>query len=131
MKKDVMLVTGAGQISMALARRTGFGKKIVLGDKKIANAEAIAKIMNDAGYDVVPFEMDLSSRESIQAIIKKAQEFGEIKYMINGAGARKGRHRGHARIDAQGADGRYAAFRLRLLRLAGRKKRPVQGRVHD
>ena len=86
MKKDVMLVTGAGQISMALARRTGFGKKIVLGDKKIANAEAIAKIMNDAGYDVVPFEMDLSSRESIQAIIKKAQEFGEIKYMINGAG---------------------------------------------
>ena len=86
MKKDVMLVTGAGQISMALARRTGFGKKIVLGDKKIGNAEAIAKIMNDAGYDVVPFEMDLSSRESIQAIIKKAQEFGEIKYMINGAG---------------------------------------------
>lgn len=86
MKKDVMLVTGAGQISMALARRTGFGKKIVLGDKNIANAEAIAKIMNDAGYDVVPFEMDLSSRESIQAIIKKAQEFGEIKYMINGAG---------------------------------------------
>ena len=86
MKKDVMLVIGAGQISMALARRTGFGKKIVLGDKKIANAEAIAKIMNDAGYDVVPFEMDLSSRESIQAIIKKAQEFGEIKYMINGAG---------------------------------------------
>ena len=86
MKKDVMLVTGAGQISMALARRTGFGKKIVLGDKKIANAEAIAKIMNDAGYDVTPFEMDLSSRESIQAIIAKAQEFGEIKYMINGAG---------------------------------------------
>ena len=86
MKKDVMLVTGAGQISMALARRTGFGKKIVLGDKKIGNAEAIAKIMNDAGYDVTPFEMDLSSRESIQAIIKKAQEFGEIKYMINGAG---------------------------------------------
>lgn len=86
MKKDVMLVTGAGQISMALARRTGFGKKIVLGDKKIGNAEAIAKIMNDAGYDVTPFEMDLSSRESIQAIIAKAQEFGEIKYMINGAG---------------------------------------------
>ena len=33
MKKDVMIVTGAGQIGMALARRTGFGKKIILGDK--------------------------------------------------------------------------------------------------
>lgn len=32
MKKDVMLVTGAGQISMAIARRMGYGKKIVLGD---------------------------------------------------------------------------------------------------
>ena len=45
-----MLVTGAGQISMAIARRIGFGKKIILGDKKIENATAIAKVMNEAGY---------------------------------------------------------------------------------
>lgn len=86
MKKEVMLVTGAGQISMAIARRIGFGKKIILGDKKIENAIAIAKIMNEAGYDVVPFEMDLSSRESILAIIAEAQKYGEIKYLVNGAG---------------------------------------------
>lgn len=86
MKKEVMLVTGAGQISMAIARRIGFGKKIILGDKKIENANAIAKIMNEAGYDVVPFEMDLSSRESILAIIAEAQKYGEIKYLMNGAG---------------------------------------------
>ena len=81
-----MIVTGAGQISMAIARRTGFGKKIILGDKKIDNANAIAKVMNEAGYDVVPFEMDLSSRESILAIIAEAQKYGEIKYLVNGAG---------------------------------------------
>ena len=86
MKKEVMLVTGAGQISMAIARRIGFGKKIILGDKKIENANAIAKIMNEAGYDVLPFEMDLSSRESILAIIAEAQKYGEIKYLVNGAG---------------------------------------------
>ena len=86
MKKEVMLVTGAGQISMAIARRVGFGKKIILGDKKIENAIAIAKVMNEAGFDVVPFEMDLSSRESILAIIAEAQKYGEIKYLVNGAG---------------------------------------------
>ena len=86
MKKEVMLVTGAGQISMAIARRIGFGKKIILCDKKIENATAIAKIMNEAGYDVLPFEMDLSSRESILAIIAEAQKYGEIRYMVNGAG---------------------------------------------
>ena len=86
MKKDVMIVTGAGQISMAIARRCGFGKKIVLGDRNMDNCRAIAKIMTDAGYDVEPFEMDLSSRESIKAMIAKALEYGEIKYLVNGAG---------------------------------------------
>lgn len=84
--KEVMMVTGAGQISMAIARRVGYGKKIVLGDKNMKNCETIAKIMNDAGFDVEPFEMDLSSRESILAMIAKAQEFGKIKYLVNGAG---------------------------------------------
>ena len=81
-----MLVTGAGQISMAIARRTGFGKKIILGDKNLRNAETIAGIMNSAGYEVEPFVMDLSSRDSIKAIIAKAQEYGPVRYLVNGAG---------------------------------------------
>ena len=85
-KKDVMIVTGAGQISMAIARRMGYGKKIVMGDKNMDNAKAIAEVMNNAGFDVEPFEMDLSSRESIKSLIAKAQEYGEIKMLLNGAG---------------------------------------------
>ena len=86
MKKEVMLVTGAGQISMAITRRIGFGKKIILGDKKKENADAIARVMNDAGFDVMPMEMDLSSRESILALIAEGQKYGEIKMLVNGAG---------------------------------------------
>lgn len=86
MKKDVLLVTGAGQISMAIARRTGYDKKIILGDKNINHANEISQIMTTAGFDVEPFEMDLSSRESIKSFIAKGQEFGDIKYLINGAG---------------------------------------------
>lgn len=86
MNKDVMMVTGAGQISMAIARRVGFGKKIVLGDKSKENCETIAKIMTDAGFDVEPYSMDLSDRTSILAMIEVAQEFGEVKYLVNGAG---------------------------------------------
>ena len=85
-KKEVMIVVGAGQISMAIARRVGFGMKIVLGDKKKENADTIAKIMNDAGFDVVPMEMDLSSRESILNLIAKALEYGPITKLVNGAG---------------------------------------------
>lgn len=81
-----MIVSGAGQISMAIARRVGYGKKIIIGDKNIDNAKAVAKTMNEAGFDVEPVEMDLSSRESILNLIEKAKEYGEIKMMVNGAG---------------------------------------------
>ena len=86
MEKNVMLLTGAGQIGMAIARRMGYGMKIVIGDKKPENAQAIAKIMNDAGFDAVPVEMDLSSRGSIQNIIAEAQKYGDITMLVNAAG---------------------------------------------
>ncbi|MGI6025929.1 MAG: SDR family oxidoreductase [Candidatus Scatomorpha sp.] len=84
--KNVMILTGAGQIGMAIARRMGYGMKIVIGDKKHENAQAIAKTMNDAGFDVVPMEMDLSSRASIQNIIAEAQKYGDITMLVNAAG---------------------------------------------
>ncbi len=84
--KPVMLWTGAGQIGMAIARRMGTGMKIVVGDKKLANAQAIADIMNGAGFDVVPMEADLSDRASIQSLIARAQEYGDIKMLANAAG---------------------------------------------
>lgn len=86
MKKDVMIVTGAGQISMAIARRVGFGKKIVLGDKKIENAKTVASVMTEAGFDVVPFETDISDRSAVLALIAEAEKFGSIRYLVNGAG---------------------------------------------
>ncbi len=64
--KEVMIWTGADQIGVVIARRIGCGKKIVVGDKKLENTQTIAKIMNDAGFYVVPMEMDLSSRNSIR-----------------------------------------------------------------
>ncbi len=84
--KNVMILTGAGQIGMAIARRMGYGMKIVIGDKKPENAQAIAKTMNDAGFDAVPMEMDLSSRASIQNIIAEAQKYGDITMLVNAAG---------------------------------------------
>ena len=86
MEKDVMILTGAGQIGMAIARRMGYGKKIVIGDKNPDNAQAVAKIMNDAGYDADAVEMDLSSRGSIKNLIAKAQEYGDITMLANAAG---------------------------------------------
>jgi len=86
MEKEVMLLTGAGQIGMAIGRRMGYGKKMILGDKKLENAQSAAKTMNEAGFDVIPLEMDLSSRASIMNLIKEAQKYGQITMLVNAAG---------------------------------------------
>lgn len=86
MAKDVMLWAGAGQIGMAIARRMGAGMKIIVGDKNHENAAPIAKIMNDAGFDTVPVQMDLSDRRSIKALIAEGQKYGDIKMLVNAAG---------------------------------------------
>lgn len=71
---------------MAIARRLGYGMKIVIGDKNRGNAEMIAKILTDAGFDTVAVEMDLSSRDSIKAIIAEAKKYGDIQMLVNAAG---------------------------------------------
>lgn len=84
--KNVMLWFGAGQIGMAIARRMGYGMKIIAADKSLENAKTSAKIMNDAGYDVTPVEADLSSRESIRSVIAEGMKYGGIKMLVNAAG---------------------------------------------
>ena len=86
MSKEVLLWTGAGQVGMAIARRVGYGKKILMGDKSPANAEAICKIMTDAGFDCEWMEMDLSDRAFVLDMVAYAQELGEITMLINAAG---------------------------------------------
>lgn len=84
--KDVVVWTGAGQIGMAIARRVGFGKKIIVGDKNIENAETIAQTMTEAGFDIEAIQMDLSDRDSITRMLEQAQEMGPITTLINSAG---------------------------------------------
>lgn len=84
--KEVMILTGAGQIGMAIARRVGFSKKIIIGDKNIENANNVSKTMNEAGFDTVAVETDISSRSSILNLIAMAKKYGDISMFINAAG---------------------------------------------
>lgn len=83
---DVLLLVGAGQIGMAIARRMGTGKQIVVGDKRLGNAQAVAETLTNAGFHAVATEIDLASRESIQRYIAMAQTFGDITMLVNAAG---------------------------------------------
>ena len=84
--KKVMILTGAGQIGMAIARRLGAGMKIVIGDKSPRSTENVSAVMREAGFDIAVMEMDLSSRESIKGLIAEAQKYGDVAMLVNAAG---------------------------------------------
>ena len=84
--KSVMLVTGAGQIGLAIARRMGAGMKIVIATRRLESGKRVAELLNNAGFDAAATQMDLGKRESIVAAIAMAQEFGPVTMLVNAAG---------------------------------------------
>ena len=86
MSKEVLLVTGAGQIGLAIVRRMGYGKKIVIATRRPEKAKDTLNTLTNAGFDAVVIPMDMGSRESIVNAVKKTQEYGPIKMLVNAAG---------------------------------------------
>ena len=84
--KDVVVLMGAGFIGVAIARRVSYGRHLVVADLKLEYAEEIAKDLNNAGFETSAVAADLSSRESILALIEHSQKFGRITHLINAAG---------------------------------------------
>ena len=84
--KNVIVVIGAGSIGQAIARRVSAGKHILLADLRQDNADTAAKILNDAGFSVSTTKVDVSSRVSVQALVKTATSIGEIYGVIHAAG---------------------------------------------
>lgn len=83
MEKQVMLVVGAGEISLAIARRLGADYQIIVGDKNIEHAKKFEQTLLKAGFNAKAIEMDLAERDSINETIKFATTFGEIKALVN------------------------------------------------
>jgi NAD(P)-dependent dehydrogenase (short-subunit alcohol dehydrogenase family) len=83
---DVNVVIGSGSIGQAIARRVSVGKHVVLADVREQNANIAAKTLSDAGYEVSTAVVDISSRQSIQALVRTASAIGPIVGMIHAAG---------------------------------------------
>jgi NAD(P)-dependent dehydrogenase (short-subunit alcohol dehydrogenase family) len=84
--KDVVVVIGAGSIGQAVARRVSAGKHVLLADLREENAHAAAKTLSEAGFEVSTAIVDVSLRESVQALVDTAQAIGPITGLIHAAG---------------------------------------------
>jgi len=82
----VIVVIGAGAIGQAIARRVSAGKHVVLADLKQENADAAAKVLLDAGFEVTTAVVDVASRASVQTLVRTATALGDISGVIHAAG---------------------------------------------
>ena len=83
---EVVVVIGAGSIGQACARRVSAGRRVLLADLNAASAEAAARVLADAGFDVRTSTVDVSSRESVQALVGEATALGDVWGVIHAAG---------------------------------------------
>ncbi|MGP8215934.1 MAG: SDR family oxidoreductase [Bacteroidia bacterium] len=84
--KNVIVVIGAGSIGQAIARRVSAGKHVLLADLRKENAEAAAKVLSEAGFEVSVATVDASSLPSVHALVELAKSIGNITGLIHAAG---------------------------------------------
>ena len=80
------MVVGAGLIGQAIARRVAPGKKVLLADVRQDNAKVAAQVLADAGFETSTTVVDVSSRESVNALVETATALGEVTGVIHAAG---------------------------------------------
>jgi NAD(P)-dependent dehydrogenase (short-subunit alcohol dehydrogenase family) len=84
--KDVVVVIGAGGIGVAIARRQGFGKTLLLADFNEKTLQSAAEDLRGASYAVETHVVDVSSRESVRSLAQAAAALGNVMQVVNTAG---------------------------------------------
>jgi len=84
--KDVIVVIGSGAIGLAIARRVGPGKLVLLADLEESNAATAAQQLAGAGIEAGSSCVDVTSRSSVQALAASANKLGNVTGLIHTAG---------------------------------------------
>ena len=84
--RDVIVVIGPGSIGQAIARRVSAGKHVLLADLRHENADAAAEVLINAGFEVSTAIVDVSSRDSVHALVETAGALGDIVGVVHAAG---------------------------------------------
>ncbi|MCC7505973.1 MAG: SDR family oxidoreductase [Saprospiraceae bacterium] len=82
----VIVVIGAGSIGLAIARRVGAGKHILVADLRQENADVAAKVLSEAGFEASTAVVDICSRKSVSSLVNAATSIGGIQGLIHAAG---------------------------------------------
>ncbi len=86
MEKGVAVVIGVGGMGLAIARRVGSGRALLLADVDEAAVAVAAGLLRGEGHDVTTRVVDVSDGDSVAALVSAAAMIGEVTHVVHTAG---------------------------------------------
>ncbi len=83
---DVLAIIGVGGMGVAVARRMGAGRVVVLGDVNTTQVDSVAEQLTDDGHHVVTGYVDVTSRDSVAEFARLAASCGRVSAVVHTAG---------------------------------------------
>lgn len=84
--REVVVITGVGGMGIAVARRLGAGRTVVLADFAEELLGRVSEQLRVEGHDVHPVRTDVSDVESVRALAATADSLGVFRAVVHTAG---------------------------------------------
>ncbi len=86
MTREVLVVTGAGGMGLAVVHRLGRGRAVVLADVRDTQLTAVADELRADGYDIHAHRTDVSSAAEVGQLATAAADLGTVRTLVHTAG---------------------------------------------
>jgi NAD(P)-dependent dehydrogenase (short-subunit alcohol dehydrogenase family) len=84
--RDVLVVIGTGGMGLAVARRLGSGRKVLLADYSETRLAEVMAQLHDEGQDVHCRPLDITDRDAVAAFAGHSAEYGRLAAIVHTAG---------------------------------------------
>ncbi|MEU5296439.1 SDR family oxidoreductase [Streptomyces umbrinus] len=85
-RRDVVVVTGAGGMGVAVARRLGNGRNVLLADASSQGLDRAVTALTDEGYAVRGMVTDVSDRGAVHKLAEASAAEGRVAAVVHTAG---------------------------------------------
>ncbi|MFE6822251.1 SDR family oxidoreductase [Streptomyces sp. NPDC057690] len=84
--KEVVVVIGSGSIGLAVARRVGAGRTVMLADYSDKAAEVAAERLRGEGHEVTTHVTDVADHAAVENLADTAAALGPVTHVVHTAG---------------------------------------------
>ncbi|MFI9580322.1 SDR family oxidoreductase [Streptomyces sp. NPDC052236] len=85
-RRDVVVVTGAGGMGSAVARRLGSGRSLIVADASTSQLDTLIDALRAEGYTARGVVTDVSDRTSVGKLVETAAAEGRLTAVVHTAG---------------------------------------------